>query len=62
MDAGDFAISFLIHFNIFEIAHHDLKSHWEKWKRAVSTNGQAPSGAGSRRRIADLQCTQSPLL
>ena len=62
VDAGDFAISFLIHFSIFEILHHDIKSHWEKWKGAVSTNRQAPSGAGLRRRIADLQCTQSPLL
>ena len=66
VDAGDFAFCFLIHLSMSETAHHDLKSPWEKWERAVSTHRQEPwrgvGGARLRRRIEDLQFAQSPLL
>lgn len=46
VDAGDFAFCFLIHFSMSETAHHDLKSPWEKWERAVSTHRQEPWRGG----------------
>lgn len=63
MGRGDSAISFVIHFAMSEIAHHDFKSHWEKWQEGVfhSQAGIVGIVAHLRRRlIADLECAQSP--
>lgn len=54
----DFAIAFVVHFSTSEIAHHVLKSHWEKWERALSAHRQGLWGAHWRMRIKDLECTQ----
>lgn len=64
VDAGDFAFCFFIHLSMSETAHHDLKSPWKKWERAVSTHRQETWwwGACLRRRIEHLQCAQSPLI
>lgn len=46
-----------------EIAHHDFRSHWEKWQEGVfhSQAGTVGIVAHLRRRlIADLECAQSP--